>query len=535
MNRTAAAALVAILSAAGLGACTTDVTINDGISAAVVTDLDRDFDQAAADTGVPSDLLKAIGYVETRWEMVAGAVENDGQTTGVGVMDLSPEMVARGAALAGLGQDEVEGYAASNIEAAAHLLAEEAQAQGVSGDDLMAWMPVVEAWTGIVDDDARASYIHDGVLRVLREGAHEEAESGESIATIRPHGELPSFLTGSGTYNVGTADYADAVWRPSPNFGSRPAGTAITMVVIHTCEGNYAGCWGWLRQTQAQASAHYVVNESGSEITQLVREASRAWHVAATYDCSRNGQSQCGKNGVSVNNFAIGIEHAGFGSQATWANGLIEASAKLTCDITRDHDIPRDRNHIVGHGQLQPWNRTDPGPNWPWAHYIDRVRTICGDDGGGGGGGGGGGTPPPAAIIVDSNNANNDASVARIELSGTWTSASATPGYYGSGYWFADTGSTASPATFFFYLPSAQSRVVEAWWTQGTNRSTAATFTATDASGAEVGRAVKNQQTAGSQWVTLGTWQFSAGWNKVALSRQAASGKVVIADAIRVR
>ena len=68
-----------------------------------------------------------------------------------------------------------------------------------------------------------------------------------------------------------------------------------------------------------------------------------------------------------------------------------------------------------------------------------------------------------------------------MELTGTWNSASATPGYYGSGYWFADTSTTAAPATFFFYLPAAQSRTVEAWWTAGANRSTQAKFTASNA------------------------------------------------------
>ncbi|MBS1124711.1 MAG: cwhA, partial [Deltaproteobacteria bacterium] len=48
-------------------------------------------------------------------------------------------------------------------------------------------------------------------------------------------------------------------------------------------------------------------------------------------------------------------------------------------------------------------------------------------------------------------------------------------------------------------------------------------------------RMVANQQATTSQWVTLGTWSFSAGWNKVVLSRWADAGKVVIADAVRVR
>jgi hypothetical protein len=325
----------------------------------------------------------------------------------------------------------------------------------------------------------------------------------------------------------GTSDYPDSVWRPSPNFNARPSGYGVDLVVIHTCEGGYAGCWGWLRNPSAGASAHYVIKEDGSEITQLVREASRAWHVAASYECSRAGNQQCSKNGVSTNHFSVGIEHAGFASQSSFPNGQIEASARLTCDIARDGAVPRDRNHIVSHGQLQPWNRTDPGPNWPWSHFIDRVRSLCGDDGGGGGGGG--------TIVVDSNNANNDAAVARFEPIGAWTSANSAPGYYGSGYWYAVTSATSAPAVFWFYLPAAATRSIDAWWTAGTNRSATAPWIAYNATGGEVGRRTVDQRGSGSQWVNLGTWNFSAGWNKVVLSRWTTPGQVVIADAIRVR
>jgi N-acetyl-anhydromuramyl-L-alanine amidase AmpD len=364
---------------------------------------------------------------------------------------------------------------------------------------------------------------------VLVDGASAVMEDGTPIATIAPHRELAGLvLNAAPVFDAANTDYDAAIWRSSPNYNARPAGYNVSLVVIHTCEGNYAGCWGWLRNTAASASAHYVVKENGSEITQLVREANRAWHVAAAYECSRAGNQQCNRNGASTNHFSVGIEHAGFASQASFPTGQLQASAELTCDITRDHGVPRDRNHIVSHGQLQPWNRTDPGPNWPWNDYIDRVRTACGEGGGGGGGGGG-------TIVVDSNNANNDAAVARIELTGTWTSSSSTSGYYGSGYWYAQTEAVSAPATFWFYLPAAGTRSIDAWWTAGTNRSAAATFVAFDAGGSEKGRKSVDQRSSGSQWVTLGTWNFSAGWNKVTLSRWAAAGSVVIADAIRVR
>jgi N-acetyl-anhydromuramyl-L-alanine amidase AmpD len=514
-------------------ACATDVVVEDGLNPVIVTQLDRTYDDAARETGVPSDLLKAIGYVETRWQMVTAEEELDGAMPNMGLMGVRHDVAARGATLAGVGVDELAADPEANIRAAAHLIAEEAHVQGVTAsDDIVQWAPVVEAWSGIADPEARAHYVGDDVYRVLRDGAEERTEGGELIASLTPN----KTLSGSSAVPVAKSDdYGPAIWRPSPNYGSRPTGVVPSMVIIHTCEGGYAGCWGWLKNPQSGVSAHYVVNESGSEITQLVLESKRAFHIAATYKCELNGNTDCAKNGTGSNNFTIGIEHGGYGSQASWPAGQIDASAKLVCDITKSNNIPRDRNHIVGHGQLQPYNRSDPGPNWPWADYIDRIRDYCATA-----------TPPPppgtppppppaTQIIIDSNSANNDAAVARIELTGTWTSASSTPGYYGTGYWQGATAETSAPATFSFYLSTAQSRTIDAWWTTGTNRLTNATFIAYNAAGTEVGRTSVNQQTNGSTWNQLGTYSFTAGWNKVVLSRWAPTGRVVIADAVRVR
>ena len=71
-----------------------------------------------------------------------------------------------------------------------------------------------------------------------------------------------------------------------------------------------------------------------------MREADRGWHVGATYDCSLNGSAECGLNGVSVNHFAVGIEHGGFASQTTFPAGQIDASAELSCDISKDQGDP---------------------------------------------------------------------------------------------------------------------------------------------------------------------------------------------------
>ncbi len=144
-----------------------------------------------------------------------------------------------------------------------------------------------------------------------------------------------------------------------------------------------------------------------------------------------------------------------------------------------------------------------------------------------------GGAAP--AIVVDDDPARNDPARARVELTGAWAASSATPGYHGVGYRWAATEPASAPATFWFYLPAAATRTVDAWWVAGSNRSTAATFIAHDSAGRELGRVAMNQQTGGGRWNTLGTYTFRAGWNRVVLSRWQAPGQVVIADAIRVR
>jgi N-acetyl-anhydromuramyl-L-alanine amidase AmpD len=527
-----------LLAAALVTGCAAEGEVSgpEGTMAVEVQPLDQIFEAAAQEFDVPADLLKAVGYAETGWEMAEGEQEFDGLPAAFGVMGLRGDNLARGAALAGVDEDDARYDATANIRAAAALLSAWADEGGIVRTDVGAWAPVVARLSGATDAAGQYDYVVNNVYRAIQEGTTLELEGGLVLARVRRDEVTPNLQPPDETVAPQAAgpDYGPAIWRPSPNYGARPSGTKVNMVIIHTCEGSYSACWSWLRNTAAGASAHYVVS-TGSEISQLVREASRAWHVAASYNCNLNGKVDCGKNGVSVNNFSIGIEHAGFASQKTFPNAQLEASAKLTCDITRDRGIPRDRNHIVGHGQLQPYNRTDPGKNWPWAHYIDRVRAHCGAN-----------TPPPAptptppppggaALVVDSNQSKNDPAKAKVEVSSTWQSSNSTPGFYGTGYYWASTEAVSDGATFSFYLPAAATRTVDAWWTAGANRSSATPFVVFDAAGTKLGAVNKDQRANGSQWVTLGTYNFKAGWNKVVVSRWTGAAGVVVADAIRVR
>ena len=344
------------------------------IAAAVVPEsspYDGIFDAAGAEFGVPASLLRAIGYVETRWQMVEGQEEFHGVPTAHGVMALRGERLRDGARLAGLTDASVRRDAAANIRAAAALLRAYGDSTGARAGEIGSWASAVARYSGIAITEGQDAYVRD-VFAVLGGRRSEPVSAGASVvasgACTTPPPPPPPLT-----------DQTGAVWRSSPNFNSRMAGDGgrIHIVIIHSCEGSYSGCWSWLATRESNVSAHYVVREDGAEITQLVRESSRAWHIGAIYDSTLNANHDGLLHGIQSNHFTIGVEHAGFARQTSWPAQQIDASARLVCDIAKRWQIPRDRLHIVSHGQLQPYNRTDPGSDWPWNDYLARIEHYC--------------------------------------------------------------------------------------------------------------------------------------------------------------
>jgi N-acetyl-anhydromuramyl-L-alanine amidase AmpD len=339
-----------------------------------ISPYDAIFGAAGAEFRVPATLLRAISYVETRWQMVEGHEEFSGLPPAHGLMALRGERLREGAARAGLRETLVRTDAAANVRAAAALLRSYADALGIAESDADAWAPVVARYSGIEAAAGQQAYVRD-VYAVLA-GRRSTTSSGAlptrfaGARAADPCGPAPS---------PPLTDQIGAVWRASPNFDERMSGVGgnVHLVIIHSCEGSYAGCWSWLANASARVSAHYVVREDGAEITQLVRESSRAWHIAAVYDSALNSGHEGKLHGTQSNHFTIGVEHAGFASQTSWPIEQIDASARLVCDVAKRWQIPRDRLHIVSHAQLQPHNRTDPGSGWPWGDYLTRINRYC--------------------------------------------------------------------------------------------------------------------------------------------------------------
>lgn len=171
-------------------------------------------------------------------------------------------------------------------------------------------------------------------------------------------------------------------WVASPNFSSRN-GTAITNVIMHTVQGSYSGCISWFQNPSAQASTQYVVRSSDGQLTQMVLESDKAWHVG------------------SENPYTVGYEHEGYVEQNTWYTmPMYQRSADLTRDICQAYGINTHRmfyrdtlddgtaldyglhvlagstycTKISGHQHLPNQTHTDPGPYWTWDTYYKLVN-----------------------------------------------------------------------------------------------------------------------------------------------------------------
>jgi hypothetical protein len=135
---------------------------------------------------------------------------------------------------------------------------------------------------------------------------------------------------------------------------------------------------------------------------------------------------------------------------------------------------------------------------------------------------GGGTTPPGTAIIVDNSNSGFSAST-------TWSTGTSATDKYGTNYRYRSTEAVSDQATWTFTVSTAGNYEVFAWWSQGTNRSSTATYTVP--TGATV---TVNQQANGGKWNSLGVYNLTAGTKTIKLSCWTTVGYVIIADAVKL-
>lgn len=155
-------------------------------------------------------------------------------------------------------------------------------------------------------------------------------------------------------------------WRPSPSFDVRRR--PVSIIVIHytgMTDGDAAVAR--LTSPDSGVSSHYFVHEDG-RIAQFVEESDRAWHAGA-------GRW---RGHEDVNSASIGIEVQNPGHEwgyRAFPAAQMEALIPLVATIKARHRI--DRADVIGHADLAPTRKEDPGELFDWG-LLSRYRLALG-------------------------------------------------------------------------------------------------------------------------------------------------------------
>lgn len=168
----------------------------------------------------------------------------------------------------------------------------------------------------------------------------------------------------------------EALYLPSPNCDDRPADAAIDLLVIHNISlppGEFGGdaiADLFLNRLDPQAhpyyagiaglrvSSHFLIRRDGA-LLQFVPCLKRAWHA---------GQSQwCGRE--RCNDFSVGIELEG-ADDAPFSDAQYECLSVLARALYARYPIQAS----VGHSDIAPGRKTDPGPHFSWTRYFGALE-----------------------------------------------------------------------------------------------------------------------------------------------------------------
>jgi N-acetylmuramoyl-L-alanine amidase len=144
----------------------------------------------------------------------------------------------------------------------------------------------------------------------------------------------------------------------------------VQFLVIHFTSGDFPSALKIL--TGGAVSSHYLVNDNPPTIYRLVEEDRRAYHAGVS---SWKGQTQ-------LNAASIGIEIVNRGYELgptdndfqPYPEPQVQAVLALVRDIVKRHQIRPDR--VVGHSDIAPQRKPDPGPRFPWKRLADEGLIV---------------------------------------------------------------------------------------------------------------------------------------------------------------
>ncbi len=167
----------------------------------------------------------------------------------------------------------------------------------------------------------------------------------------------------------------------SPNHDERPAGAELSLIVVHGISlppGEFGA--GWIDRffcndlpgdvhpffatiCDRTVSSHVLIARDGT-LTQYVPFDRRAWHAGPSTYC---GRTRC-------NDFSIGIELEGT-DDLPYDAAQYRALAQLVAALRRAYPTLANAE-VVGHSDIAPGRKTDPGPSFDWAELRRQLAAA---------------------------------------------------------------------------------------------------------------------------------------------------------------
>ena len=141
----------------------------------------------------------------------------------------------------------------------------------------------------------------------------------------------------------------------SSNYNSRN-NSKIKLIIIHyTALNNIEEAISYLCNLDRKVSSHYLISQKG-EVYNLVKDRFRAWHAGESF----------WQDFTDINSISIGIEldYSPFGRNNKFSTKMIYALKELIIKIQRKYKI--NTNNILGHSDIAPFRKKDPGKFFPW-------------------------------------------------------------------------------------------------------------------------------------------------------------------------
>lgn len=348
---------------------------------------------------IPEGLLEAISFTNTHCHHLTDAnYFNDGPDAmprAYGLMGLVKdgkgcfrENLQLVSELSGVSETEILGSPDANV--LAYAKAFECLAKKCKTAEIKDYLSVIQQLSELPKGEEKDVYPMQSMLYSVCSFLNDEKHAEQygftkyDIDLKAVFAEYYDMLTAPGLSVQRESDYPAAIWDPAPDCNYSERTLDVSAVVVHYTEGSYAGCISWFKNCDAQVSAHYVIRSSDGQVTQMVREADKAWHAR------------------SANGYTIGIEHEAYGNiWSFFTDAMYQSSANLVRDICsryesidghrtfyRDtldsgiclneglHDLGGENAcvKIRGHQHYPDQSHTDPGPYWDWNYYYKLIN-----------------------------------------------------------------------------------------------------------------------------------------------------------------